>query len=177
MYSMPGNRNWRIVESVRVDQGTQLVPPRTVDPAVEEIAEGEARPLVANASVGFMFSPAASPDGAWVAVQWGRDTDAGLWKISLTDSPQVLVRSDTRSNAHYPSGWTTDNQAIFARVNEEIVLIPADGGEPDIVLIQPPVNDYSCDPLLSESDSSFVCLETRSDSDVWLIENFDPHVN
>jgi Tol biopolymer transport system component/tRNA A-37 threonylcarbamoyl transferase component Bud32 len=177
MYSMPGNRNWRIVESVRVDQGTELVPLTSVDPAAEEIAEGEATLLVANDSVGFMFSPAASPDGEWVAVQWSPDSGAGLWKISLTDSAQVLVRADTRSSTHYPSGWTADSRAILSRVDNEILLIPADGGEPDVVLSLPPESDYSCDPLLSESDSSFVCLETSSESDVWLVENFDPHLN
>ena len=176
MYSMPGNRNWRIVESVRVDQGTELLPPTAVNLAAEEIAEGEARPLVTIDSVGFMFSPAASPDGEWVAVAWSR-ADPGLWRISLTDSAQVLVQADTRSSMHYPSGWTTDSRAIFSRVNDEILLIPANGGEPNIVLTLPPENDYSCDPLLSESDPSFVCLETRSESDVWLIENFDPHVD
>ena len=37
--------------------------------------------------------------------------------------------------------------------------------------------DYACDPLTAGSENSWICSEVVSESDAWLIENFDPHVN
>jgi len=50
-----------------------------------------------------------------------------------------------------------------------------DGGEPEIALTLPEEPEYGCDPLVEGSETSWICWEGVSESDAWLIENFDPH--
>jgi len=45
------------------------------------------------------------------------------------------------------------------------------------VLTLPEEPDYACDQLATGSETSWICGEGLSESDAWLIENFDPHVN
>jgi hypothetical protein len=89
----------------------------------------------------------------------------------------VLVRANTRTARYWPGGWTADGSSIYTQVGNDILYIPVDGGEPEIALTLPEEPDYGCDPLVEGSENSWICLEIVSESDAWLIENFDPHVN
>jgi hypothetical protein len=61
---------------------------------------------------------------------------------------------------------------------DAVFLIPAEGGEPELVLDPPKHPRYICDPLYSGEDLSFVCFEILgTSSDAWFVENFDPDVN
>jgi len=55
--------------------------------------------------------------------------------------------------------------------------IPVDGGEPETALTLPEEPEVGCDPLVEGSETSWICWEGVSESDAWLIENFDPNVN
>jgi Tol biopolymer transport system component len=190
MYEMPGGQNYWVVDSLRIRSGDGSVPltPANLDVDYYDedgendgIVEGVSRPLVTNASVGvYMNLPRTSPDGRWVAVLWWRDDFfeySGLWRLSLTDSTQVLVRANTRTTRYEPDGWTADGSSIYTKVGNDILFIPMDGGEPEIALTLPEEPDYACDPLVEGSETSWICWEGLSESDAWLIENFDPHVN
>jgi hypothetical protein len=76
-----------------------------VDPAT-----GQARPLVGNEKVGWLFSPRVGPAGDLVAVYWNRAPRRGVWLISLRDSSQTLLKEGRLE----PVGWTADGTAVLA---------------------------------------------------------------
>ena len=125
-----------------------------------------------------MSNASLSPDGRSVAVSWYRHDweSSGLWRLSLTDSTQVLVRANTKTTTYKPGGWTADGSSIYTKVGNDILYIPVDGGEPEIALTLPEEPDYVCDQLATGSETSWICSEVVSESDAWLIEDFDPHV-
>ena len=45
------------------------------------------------------------------------------------------------------------------------------------MLTLPEEPEYAFHPLATGWETSWNCWELVSESDVWLIENFDPHVN
>ncbi len=124
-----------------------------------------------NDSIGWMFSPAYSPDGEHVAVFWNRPgtAEVGLWIISLRDSSQTFlhpVASGTR-------GWTADGTLIYVwnRFSREFVVVPVSGGDP-VLRFVPPFEALQCIPV--SDDFALLCAEEESVSDAWMIENFDP---
>jgi len=189
MYEMPGKKNYWVVDSLRIRSGDGPVPltPANLDVDYYDdegnsdgIVEGVRRTLVTNDSVGvYMESPRTSPDGRSVAVMWWRWSPGpyGLWRLSLTDSTQVLVRANTKTTTYKPGGWTADGSSIYTQVGNDILYIPLDGGEPEIALNLPEEPRYVCEPLTPGSENSWICREVVSESDAWLIENFDPDVN
>jgi Tol biopolymer transport system component len=157
LYHRPGNRNFHVL-----------------NPKTEE-----ERALVANDSVGPMFDLTTSPDGKSVAVLWNRKGRAmdGIWVISLEDSSQTfLYRTDGD-----PIRWSADGKWIYVldglaaeTKGAQIIRIPAAGGEPEAVVTLPFENVY---PVSMTSDGSrIVCNVSETQSDVWLMENFDPDV-
>jgi hypothetical protein len=57
------------------------------------------------------------------------------------------------------------------------LTVPANGGDPKSSLVLPEGHQYwSCSPLFSDSEVSWVCVEQQMQGDIWLIENFDPDV-
>jgi Tol biopolymer transport system component/tRNA A-37 threonylcarbamoyl transferase component Bud32 len=180
MYQIPGNRNYQVVDRLRIRVGDEYraFTSANLENLVLAVVEGVGRPLVANDSVGWMFSPRSSPDGRWVTVAWIRPPRPGLWKISLADSDQMQVQLTSNAGEIWPDAWTLDGSAIYYQVGNEILLVPADGsGKPEVVLTLPAEPRYLCDTVQTGSRPSWVCSETASESDAWLIENFDPHMN
>jgi serine/threonine protein kinase len=154
LYHVPGNRNFHFLE------------PDT---------EAE-RALVANDSIGWMFDPIYSPDGTRIAVDWNRYPDPGIWVISLEDSSQTFVASEEFQLIE----WSSDGNWIYAgKENEEwevaeIVLIPGDGGEPRPFMKLP--FDQVSDVTMTPDGEHIICDVYEYQTDVWLMENFDPEV-
>jgi serine/threonine-protein kinase len=165
VYQVLGNRNFRLLD------------PRTEEEHL----------LVQNDSVGWMFYPQFSPDRTKVAVFWNRPGKAiadspGLWLISLVDSSQVrLVEGEW-----VPIGWARDGRSVYAvrdvSVNASspvwggIKRFPIAGGQ-GVVVPQPKLerNEHRfCAPYERPHGLVWVCTESESFSDVWMIENFDP---
>jgi Tol biopolymer transport system component len=157
LYHRPGNRNFHVLNPTTEDE----------------------RPLVTDDSVGAMFDLTTSPDGKGVAVLWNRKgrTLDGIWRISLEDSSQTFL---------YPTGgdpiqWSADGKWIYVlegpaaeTKGARIITIPAAGGEPEAVLTLPFEGVY---PASMTSDGRrIVCDVWETQSDVWLMENFDPEV-
>jgi serine/threonine-protein kinase len=164
----------RIVYSTSGNPNFHLLDPET---------EAE-EPLVANDSVGFMFTPHYSPDGEHVAVFWNRVARPelrGTWVVSLEDSSQTLV---------YPGGadalgWAANGQSIYVQEegSDDILLVPVSGGEASVVATVPfGVVDYyggasvDCVPVERSDGLALFCDVDESVSDAWMIENFDPDV-
>jgi Tol biopolymer transport system component len=159
LYQRPGNRNYHFL-----------------NPDTEE-----ERPLVENDSVGWMFYPQYSPDGKKVAVNWNRweggNDIRGLWMISLQDSSQVRPHP----GVIVPITWSTDGKWIYGCswisvifFSADILMIPVSGGEAKGFVTLPfeNITGISMDP----DKKKFVCTVLETQSDVWLIENFDPEV-
>ncbi|MDP3025038.1 MAG: hypothetical protein Q8O10_05840 [candidate division Zixibacteria bacterium] len=152
LYQRPGNRNFHFL-----------------NPKTEE-----ERPLVKNDSVGWMFNPRYSPDGKKVAVHWNRRPTRGLWVISLQDSSQVLLHR----GFILPIRWSSNGKSVYAlNVSEKpskILMIPVSGGKTKTFLTLPfeKIGSVSMSP--DGKKMVFTVPETQSDA--WLMEDFDPEV-
>jgi serine/threonine protein kinase len=159
LYQRPGNRNFHIL-----------------NPLTEE-----ERPLVRNDSVGWMFLPRYSPDGKKVAVAWNRLpsppaelAEFALWIISLEDASQAILY---KKGLWYPIGWSSDGKWIYTIESgkSEIIKIPVEGGEAKTVITLPFAGElYPFDTIVD--GKRFVCTVYETQSDVWVVENFDPEV-
>jgi eukaryotic-like serine/threonine-protein kinase len=148
LYQRPGNRNFNILD------------PET----------GAERPLVRNESVGWLFSPAYSPDGKKVAVDWARETHAGVWVISLIDGSQTFLAP----RACNPAGWTPDGGSIYAYCGNFVRLIHVGNAAVDAPPIVLTVPEEIAGASVSPDGKSFVYSAAESKSDVWIVDNFDP---
>jgi len=152
LYQRPGNRNFDLL-----------------NPDTEEES-----PLVSNDSVGWMFSPCYSPDCKKVAVKWNRKIPPkpGVWLISLEDSSQTFI-----SRYFEPIEWSADGNWVYAWVYKtppEILRIPVGGGEAKTFVTLPFEKIIAISSSLDGKKIVSTVPETQSDA--WLIENFDPEV-
>ncbi len=133
----------------------------------------EERPLVKNDSVGYIFRPKYSPDGKKVALYWNR-IQRGLWVISLQNSAQVLLCPGYIK----PIVWSSDGTSVYAYHNykpSEIIMIPVGGGKTKTFLNLPiEYAGFTFD--MYPDGKKIVCAVGESQSDAWLMENFDPDV-
>ncbi len=152
LYQRPGNRNFYFLN------------PNT----------DEEKPLVKNDSVGWLFNPEYSPDGKKVAVYWNRRPVRGLWIISLQDSSQVLLHP----GFIFPIGWSSNGNWVYslndAEKPSEILMIPVSSGEAKTFLTLPfeKIGAISMSP----DGKKIICTISETQSDAWLMENFDPEV-
>jgi Tol biopolymer transport system component/DNA-binding winged helix-turn-helix (wHTH) protein len=165
LYQQAGNRNYYQLD------------PQT---ATEE-------PFVTNSSVGWMFSPAYSPDGRNVAVMWNRPPSRGVWVIDESDHRETYVyKSDAAWTA--PIGWSADGSAIYAVEGKNlatrglasplgetltevrIVVIPLKG-TPKTIATFPSVELGGI--TMTADARRFVYALYSSRSDVWVVDNFD----
>ena len=141
-------------------------------------ATRENKLLVSNDSVGWMFSPRLSPDKSFIALFWNRyPENIGLWFISQKDSSQKLL---LRGNI-IPLNWSKDGKWIYAiDYNEtptEILMVSAITGVTKLLYTLPPGKIYwGGDIDISSDGKTIVCAMQETNSDVWMIENFDPDV-
>ena len=155
LYQRPGNRNFHILN----------------------IDTEEERPLVEDDSVGLMFSPRYSPDGKKVVVERHRINSPGLWVISLEDSSQTFLYKGWCDSI----GWSADGKWIYVmrKIDKgdkiEIIKIFATSGETKTILTLPFEKFVWVESMTSDG-KQFVCEVSETQSDVWLIENFDPEV-
>jgi len=136
----------------------------------------EERPLVANESLRHISSPRYSPDGKTVVVFGWPDT--GLWLVSLKDSSPVLLH---KRSALHPIEWSADGKWIYAwdllKKPIEILMIPVNGGKPKTLVTLPFENiDRPDDITMTPDGKRLVCAVAISQSDIWMMENFDPAV-
>ncbi|UCE18563.1 MAG: PD40 domain-containing protein, partial [Gemmatimonadota bacterium] len=160
LYQRPGNRNFHFL-----------------DPDTEEES-----PLVPNDSVGWMFFPKFSPDTKKAVVYWNRwemkTSRRGLWIISLEDTSQNLLHSEAPS---VPLAWSTDGKWIYfcksfnwPDCSSDILMISSSGGEVKTFMTLPFKNITYIS--MHPGKKKMVCSVIETQSDVWLIENFDPEV-
>ena len=162
LYQRPGNQNFHFLD------------PKT----------GEERALVANDSVGWIFSPRYSPDGKEVAMYWNRyianySETPSVWLISLKDSSQTLLCK----GLIVPIEWSADGKWIYGWNPIEkpikLVRVPATGGSATTLVTLPFEEVKFIESIgisMTPDGRSIVCAVAETQSDVWLMENFDPDV-
>jgi Tol biopolymer transport system component len=155
LYQRPGNQNFHFL-----------------DPISEE-----ERSLVEVDSVGWMFAPVVSPDGRKVIVRWNRLSGMSLW---LIDTASGEERSLHTSPATSPVGWSPDGQWIWVldssgSATPKVIRIPIGGGPPEAVYDLTFSGEKSVTSLAMAPDGSFFVASVGEDqSDIWLVDNFDP---
>jgi len=132
-----------------------------------------------------MLGPRLSPDGLSIAIYWNRfrwETGAwiperGLWIISRKDSSQKLLLKGLM----YPLKWSEDGNSIyvmdFGKTPQEILKFNINSRLTKFIYNLPPgkkATDFDID--ITPDGKTIVSTIPETNSDVWMIENFDPDV-
>lgn len=126
-------------------------------------------PLVANDSVGWIFSPIPSPDGQNIVVFWNRER-RGAYVLSPRDSSQTPIGPPHG----WPLGWSADGASLYLETEgNQIQRLPAKGGK-GVTIADLPFKDSACDFHERPARLQLICAVPESVSDVWMIENFEP---
>jgi serine/threonine-protein kinase len=129
-----------------------------VDPA-----SGAARPLLADDTTGWMFSPRASPDGRLLAFDWNRPPRGhGMWIASLSDTARRQVAAGRLS----PLRWSADGRSVYALRDDgrgaELLLVGVDGAVQRIYRLPP---DFEAHDLYPDERTLLVNrVNQRSDA-------------
>ncbi len=155
MYQQPGNRNFNFL-----------------DPQTKKETQ-----FVSNDSVGWMFDPIYSPDKQHIAIFWNRSeagiSNGGLWLVSIKDSSQKLISSEW----FWPISWSADGQWIYGYNSDQphkILRVNVENGKTETFYTLP-FNEVG-DINISSDGSIIIVPEITRQSDIWLMENFDPEV-
>ena len=135
-------------------------------------------PLLQNDKVGWMFNPVYSPNGGEIAVSWNRMPKRGIYIIPLEGSVPSEQRSRQLSvGMQGPIGWSSDGKQIYAVEfgKDTIFAILVENGDPrTIVTLQLPGDRTLSDAAITSDGRRVAYVVSESQSDVWMIENFDP---
>lgn len=167
LYQQAGNRNYY-----------------EVDPETRE-----ERLLARDSSVGWMFSPAYSPDGRYVAVHWNRRPNRGIWLIDTRNGRETFLYQTSATTSAFPVAWSSDGSSVYAlegkpstyrgptlpvgetMTGARIVMVPVNGGDAKTVASFPfaEIGGVSMTP----DGRRFVFTVYSTRSDVWVMDNFD----
>ncbi|RPI70001.1 MAG: hypothetical protein EHM47_12905 [Ignavibacteriales bacterium] len=108
------------------------------------------------------------------AVYWNRYPNEGLWINSRVDSSQKLL---LKGNI-FPLRWAKNSREIYAvnsdKTPPEIIKVSANTGLYKVIYIPPSGKIYYID--ITPDGETIVSAIRETNSDVWMIENFDPDV-
>ncbi len=151
LYHKIGNRNYQVL-----DPGTE-----------------EETPLVKDDSVGWMFLATYSPDGEKLAVYWNRRPAPGLWIISLKDRSEKFIRGGDQLD---PLDWSPDGKWVYTyEVKEgkrDYLMVELEHGTAELLPVLPFRIEGETYYKL-KNDKPEIFIDTKRQSDVWVIENFD----
>lgn len=143
--------------------------------------------LLKDSSNGWVFSPAYSPDGSRIAVQWNRRPKRGIWMIDKDRHETLLY--PTFATSVMPIAWSSDARYVYAiegknlnlrgltppqgetLTDAKIVRIAVAGGE--VKTIDLPFEEIG-GVSMTPDGRRFVVAVYSSRSDVWVVDNFDP---
>jgi serine/threonine protein kinase len=151
LYALSGNQNWCLL-----------------DPQ-----NGSESRLVTNDSLGWIISACYSPDGTTIAVNWIRKGETGVWTISTRDGSQKCIHDGLQD----PLFWSADGETLYVRDSYEpnlIETISIADRKFGRFLSVPGKN--ACVVDMNATSHKIVWTVVESQSDAWLIENFDPEV-
>ena len=131
-------------------------------------------------SIGWTFWPRYSLDkkhlAAAIRTFGTRDESIrGIWLISVDERKAKLLQKGYIN----PLKWSNDGEWIFGYTtftdNVDILKIPKDGGQSQVIVTLPwAERDGETILAMSPDDNQIVVPVTSLQSDVWLVQNFDP---
>ena len=130
----------------------------------EIITDGFAVPVAADA-----------PDGIYtLSLGWYREVDGQAASLPILDpesaSEQLILRG-----YYHPVGWSPDGAWIYATPDKTtLVRIPVDGGAPQTLLDSSPFEEVGEDGSLAQDGRLAVQTVIEIESDLWLVDGFDP---
>jgi Tol biopolymer transport system component/DNA-binding winged helix-turn-helix (wHTH) protein len=146
------------------------------------------RVLINARSVGWTFSPVYSPDGRQVAVKWNRPPDTGIWVIDVSSGREALVYATAAASA-MPVGWSADGRSIYLiegkNLNSRGMTAPIGETVTEARIVRVPVTGHAARTVvvlpfeemggvsMTADGRLLVCVVYSSQSDVWVVENFD----
>jgi Tol biopolymer transport system component len=117
---------------------------------------------------------AVSPDGATAAVAAFFRAEEGIWLFSLDGATQQLLYPRTPEFRDFMvAGWTKEGDGVYLRDGADVYLVSLDSRE--IRQVDVPRRGI-CEPEELSAVSRFLCYDVAIKADLWLIENFDPHL-
>ena len=141
----------------------------------------EKKLLISNHSAGTIWEPCLSQNNVNIAVWWIRwlngENGRGLWVISTKDSSQKLIMK----GFVVPIKWSKDGKWIYAinrdKSPHEVIMISPTTGISKLILKIPSdkIGPYMYIDISSDG-KIIVAAIPETNSDVWMIENFDPDV-
>jgi Tol biopolymer transport system component len=136
---------------------------------------GQTRPLPGLADEGWAYEPVAAPTGEWVAIWWNRPDTQGLWLVSLVDTSSRFLGA-----GRVAIGWRgVDSLFVMSDVGRRegggrsVFLVPVEGGAPR-PLMDLPGNAEPWNVAVSSDGSRIVAALEETQSDVWIVDHFDP---
>jgi TolB protein len=146
---------------------------RILDPVTEEEMTFPTEDMEGRVGMGRL-----SPDGNHIAVDmWLGPRPSGLLLAALDSSARRTVSEEDWG----PVAWSPDGSGIYARGETEegypaIFRIPAEGGEATLVARLPFTREELGWAAVTPDGRGIVCEVAREQSDIWLMENFDPEI-
>jgi TolB protein len=120
-----------------------------------------------------------SPDGNHIAVKVWLDSGRGRILVAELQSGGSRVVSEHEQD-WAPIAWSGDGNGIYALREIEgyaaIIRIPAEGGEATLVARLPFRWEELKWATVTSDGRGIVCEVAREQSDIWLMENFDPEI-
>jgi len=141
--------------------------------------DGNEKELIRDEDVGHIIHPVYSPDLKKLAVAWNHPEMTGLWVIPVKDSVRLEKAIPLIEGSVFPFGWSKDSKWIYTfdegkdTEGKQVLTVSAEDGT---------VRDSFKLPFKHVSKPSsvdgevFACTVTESQSDVWVVKNFDPDV-
>jgi Tol biopolymer transport system component len=160
-----------------------------LDPAA---SQGETMLWQEGRALGWVFSPAVSPDGRTVAVMWNRPNGRGTWLLDTVTGSKRQIIGDEHADA-FPLAWSSDGGRLYLYTGQRaayrglavklgettkdtrVLSVPAAGGAVTTVAVLPfsEVGGVAMTP----DGRRFICAVYTARSDVWIVDHFDPDVS
>jgi serine/threonine protein kinase len=156
IYGQPNSKNFQILNPITQEE--------------RQLMQSEHGSILTRTSVSY--------DGKQAAVILEKDNHSSLWLISLTDYSQTLLSS---SSSNDPITWSRDGKWIYgvdpyAERPFPISKISV-AGSGNHKLLELSFDGIDFDQVSMTPDGKrIVCAASEKQSDVWMMENFDPDV-
>ena len=139
-------------------------------------ATGQQELAWADSVLGWFYNPVPSPDGTAIAFRRTGHASLGLTVMSLTERTLRIV-GPSKSG---PIGWDRTGKTVYgmlgdsrADVSSEVYAFRvSDGLMQDYATL--PVSVGARNIRVTEDGGRYVAAVAETQSDVWIIENFDP---
>ena len=135
---------------------------------------GSDSPLESDTS-SWIFCGRPAPSGATVAAFWNRHRYPGIWLLS-PDTRKMLYPV---ASPLFPIRWSKDGSCIYAldyySEPQRVWTISVPNGDAKVWFTMP-FSGKARGIDASEDGSLFVCGVVSTESDAWIVDNFDPRI-